>query len=198
MPKKITTRLEENIRNYEELFSDCADIKKRRIKVGQHLKKECYIAYIEVAVSGTDWKESAIGKLLNTLRELPEEELASYVRSNTWDISDSEPFETIEDAAQGMLTGDVIFFLEGYERALKIPDQGYPGRGVYEVESEKVIRGSNEGFSESIKLNTALIRKRLRSPHVKVKRKLCGEKNTYQCGFSLYEGFDLSGNVRRN
>ena len=176
MPKKITKNLEENIKNYEILFSDCADIKKRRIKVGTKLKRECYIAYIEVALNNTEWKESAIGKLLTTLRELPEEELISYVKENTWDISDSAPFDTIEDAAQGMLTGDVIFFLEGYEKALKIPDQGYPGRGVYEVESEKVIRGSNEGFSESVKLNTALIRKRLRSPHVKVRESFAGKR----------------------
>lgn len=176
MPKKITKNLEENIKNYEILFSDCADIKKRRIKVGTKLKRECYIAYIEVALNNTEWKESAIGKLLTTLRTLPEEELISYVKENTWDISDSAPFDTIEDAAQGMLTGDVIFFLEGYEKALKIPDQGYPGRGVYEVESEKVIRGSNEGFSESVKLNTALIRKRLRSPHVKVRESFAGKR----------------------
>ena len=176
MPKKITKNLEENIKNYEILFSDCADIKKRRIKVGTKLKRECYIAYIEVALNNTEWKESAIGKLLTTLRALPEEKLISYVKENTWDISDSTPFDTIEDAAQGMLTGDVIFFLEGYEKALKIPDQGYPGRGVYEVESEKVIRGSNEGFSESVKLNTALIRKRLRSPHVKVRESFAGKR----------------------
>lgn len=176
MPKKITKKLEENIQNYEMLFSDCADIKKRRIKVGAHLKRECYIAYVEVAINSTQWKESTIGKLLTTLRTLPEEELISYISGNTWDISDSTPFDTIEDAAQGMLTGDVIFFLEGYDKALKIPDEGYPGRGVYEVESEKVIRGSNEGFCESIKLNTALIRKRLRSPHVKVRESFAGKR----------------------
>lgn len=164
MAKKITKKLSENIRNYEELFSDCADIKRRRIKVGRHMKKECFIAYIEVAVSSTDWKDSGIGKLLDTLQKLPEEELVSYLSRNSGAISDSTPFETIEGAAQAMLTGDAVFFLEGYDRALKIPDKGYPGRGVYETESEKAIRGSNESFSESVKLNTALIRKRLRSP----------------------------------
>ena len=107
---------------------------------------------------------------------MPEEELAGYVKNNVEDISDADPFGTIEDAAQGMLTGDVLFFLDGYNKALKIPDKGYPGRGVYETESEKIIRGSNEGFSESIKLNTALIRKRLRSPHVKVKESFAGKR----------------------
>lgn len=178
MAVKVTKVFEENVKNYEELFSDCADIKKRRILVGRNLKKECFIAYIEVAVSSTDWHDSAIGKLLNTLRKLPEEELTSYIKENVWSYSDSPPFETIEDAALGMLTGDVIFFLEGYDKALKIPDKGYPGRGVYETESEKVIRGSNEGFSESIKLNTALIRKRLRSPHVKVKETFVGRRTS--------------------
>ncbi|MEG1290846.1 MAG: spore germination protein [Lachnospiraceae bacterium] len=176
MPVNITSVLKENVEQFETLFSDCADIKKRKIKVGQKLEKECYIAYIEVTISSTDWKDSAIGKLLGTLRGLPEEELVSYVKENIQDISDSNPFGTIEEAAQGMLTGDALFFLDGYNMALKIPDKGYPGRGVYEAESEKVIRGSNEGFSESVKLNTALIRKRLRSPHIKVKESFAGKR----------------------
>ncbi len=176
MAVQVTSDLQENIRQFEELFSDCADIKKRKIKVGQKLGRECYIAYIEVSISNVDWKDSAVGKLLQTLRGLPEEELVQYVEQNVEEISDSQPFGTIEDAAQGMLTGDALFFLDGYAKALKIPDKGYPGRGVYETESEKVIRGSNEGFSESVKLNTALIRKRLRSPHVKVKESFVGKR----------------------
>ena len=108
MAVQVTTDLEENIRQFETLFSDCADIKKRRIKVGQKLGKECYIAYIEVAISNTDWKDSAVGKLLQTLRSLPEDGLVHYVEQNVEDISDSQPFRTIEDAAQGMLTGDAL------------------------------------------------------------------------------------------
>ena len=147
MPIQVTADLQENIRNFEELFSDCADIKKRNIKVGKNLQEECYIAYIEVALSSVDWKDSAVGKFLGKLRTLPEEELAAYVKNNVEDISDSQPFATIEDAAQAMLTGDVLFFLDGYNKALKIPDKGYPSRGVYETESEKVIRGSKESFA---------------------------------------------------
>ena len=44
MSIQITSDLQENIRNFEELFSDCQDIKKRKIKVGEHLQQECYIA----------------------------------------------------------------------------------------------------------------------------------------------------------
>ena len=77
MPVQITSDLKQNINHFEALFSDCADIKKRNIKIGQKLEQECYIAYIEVALSSVDWKDSAVGKLLQTLRELPEQELVS-------------------------------------------------------------------------------------------------------------------------
>jgi spore germination protein len=65
-------------------------------------------------------------------------------------------------------------FIDGYDRALKIPDKGYPGMSLKETDTEKSLRGSNEGFGESIKQNTALIRKRLRSADVKVKETKVG------------------------
>lgn len=176
MAVQIVQDLEQNIKNFEDLFADCADIKRRRIRVGEQRERECYIAYIEVSLSNVDWEDSAVGKFLQTLQGMPEGEMVEYVRKNIGGISDAQPFGTLEEAAQGMLCGDTLVFLEGYDKALKIPDKGYPGRGVYETESEKIIRGSNEGFSESIKLNTALIRKRLRSPHVKVKESFAGKR----------------------
>ncbi len=43
MPMEITPDLQENIRNFETLFSDCADIKKRKIKVGKKLEKSAIL-----------------------------------------------------------------------------------------------------------------------------------------------------------
>ena len=39
------------------------------------------------------------------------------------------------------LTGDSILFVDGFDRALKIPDKGYPGMSLQETESEKAIAG---------------------------------------------------------
>ena len=47
---------------------------------------------------------------------------------------------------------------------------------LQKTESEKAIRGSNEGFGDSIKQNTALIRKRLRSVDLKVAECKCGRR----------------------
>ena len=44
-----------------------------------------------------------------------------------------------------------VFFMEGYDRAMKISSKGYPNMGVSGAETEKVLRGSREGFSDSVK-----------------------------------------------
>ena len=70
--------------------------------------------------------------------------------------------------------------MDGYPDAFKLPDKGYPAMSIQEIDSEKVIRGSNEGFADSIKINTALIRRRLRSTRLKckeVKKGLRGHSN---------------------
>ena len=166
---RISTDLQLNIDRYQRLFADCADIKMRRMALGQNKSRECFIAYIEVSVSNMLLETTALGRALAYLGEAPDEEVNSVLDKNAMGISDVTPFLYVEDAAQGMLTGDAILFVDGYDKALKIADKGYPGSAIKEPDSEKSIRGSREGFTDSIKMNTALIRKRLRSTRVRVK-----------------------------
>lgn len=166
---RISTDLQLNIDRYQRLFADCADIKMRRMALGQNKSRECFIAYIEVSVSNMLLETTALGRALAYLGEAPDEEVNYVLDKNAMGISDVTPFLYVEDAAQGMLTGDAILFVDGYDKALKIADKGYPGAAIKEPDSEKSIRGSREGFTDSIKMNTALIRKRLRSTRVRVK-----------------------------
>ena len=165
----VSENIKENIKVYRQIYKDCSDIKMREMMLGRKKNVRCFLAYIEVAVSNILMETTALGRLLSYLEQAPGEEIVEILDKNALGIADVTPFETMEEAAQGMLTGDAILFVDGYPKALKISDKGYPNMGVTEADSEKVIRGSNEGFADSIKVNTALIRKRVRSTKVKVK-----------------------------
>lgn len=69
-------------------------------------------------------------------------------------------FEKLIDS---LLSGMFILLIDGYEKALLIDSRTYPARGVEEPEKDKVLRGSKDGFVETIVFNTALIRRRIRS-----------------------------------
>ena len=76
-----------------------------------------------------------------------------------------------------MLAGNLLLLVDGYDKGLKIGSKGYPSRSVDTTDTEKVLRGSNEGFTESVKTNTALIRKRIRSTDLKVEELTAGVRS---------------------
>lgn len=61
-----------------------------------------------------------------------------------------------------LLSGMTCMMVEGYEHILTIDLRQYPGRSVEEPERDKSIRGSRDGFVESVVSNVALIRRRIR------------------------------------
>lgn len=172
--QKISLQIKENVAQMEDAFKDCADIKKKPMKLGINQDVEAYLIYIEVTV---DTGTSVLGETLKFLNAKNRTELLESLKNNALAISDATFFATIEEAIDGMLAGETILFVDGFDRALKIPDGGYPSIGIFEAESEKVVRGSNEGLCESVKQNAALIRKRVRSPKVKARQLKIGVRS---------------------
>lgn len=174
----VSKKLDENVLWWKQQFSDCADIKMRPMCLGKDMNIRAFLSYIEVTGGKNMMEDSLLGKMLSRLNTMEDVTLYEALRENGLGISDATPFAKMSEAASGMLTGDTILFVDGFERALKIPDKGYPGMSLQETESEKAIRGSNEGFGGSIKQNTALIRKRLRSVDLKVAECKCGRRTS--------------------
>ena len=161
------------------------DIKKKRMNLGKNRDVACYLTFIEVSV---DMGNSALLEVLKYLRGLEREEILRVLEQNALGTSDATYFTTIEEAGDGLLTGEAVFFVDGFAKAVKIPDDGYPNMGINEADSEKVVRGSNEGFGDSVKQNAALIRKRIRSPQVKVKEKKMGVRSNTNVYLVYMEG----------
>ena len=65
-----------------------------------------------------------------------------------------------------LLSGVSCLFIDGYDKCLTIDCRTYPARGVSEPEKDKVMRGSRDGFVETLVFNTALIRRRIRDPNL--------------------------------
>lgn len=67
-----------------------------------------------------------------------------------------------------ILSGVLCLFIDGYDSCLAIDCRTYPMRSVEEPEKDKTLRGSRDGFVETVVFNTALIRRRIRSPKLSV------------------------------
>lgn len=65
-----------------------------------------------------------------------------------------------------ILSGQTVLLCPGFSDAILLDLRTYPARGTEEPEREKVLRGSHDGFVETLICNTALIRRRIRDPHL--------------------------------
>lgn len=176
LDEPVALSIQDNITKLEEIFKDCDDVKMRRMKLGGQTKIEACILYVEVAVNNLTIEESVIGKLLGKLWNMEPQDQYNYLRDNALGITDVKQLDTFKDARMGVLIGDAVLFIDGYDKAIKISSKGYPNMGIQETKTEQVLRGSREGFSDAVKANTALIRKRIRNTDLKVKEKILGVK----------------------
>ena len=171
----IGRSLKENMRLIDARIKDCDDIKCRKMKLGQQEKVEACIYYVEVAVNNLTIEESVIGKLINKLWNMDTDEQYEYIKDNALGITDVKELSDINEVIMGIMIGDGVVLIDGYNKAIKIKSKGYPMMSIGESNMEKVMRGSREGFADSLKSNTALIRKRIRSDKLKVKEKIIGD-----------------------
>lgn len=70
----------------------------------------------------------------------------------------------LEQTITNILSGMTALLIDGYDAAICMDVRTYPARSVDQPEKEKVLRGSKDGFVETIVFNTALIRRRIRDP----------------------------------
>lgn len=76
-----------------------------------------------------------------------------------------------------LFSGLSCMFIDGYDKCITIDCRTYPARGVTEPEKDKVLRGSRDGFVETLIFNTALIRRRIRDINFTVEIMQAGESS---------------------
>ena len=147
------------------------------MRLGDGPRVDCLMVYIEVAVSNMMLDDSAIGKMVNHFWEIPPEQIQEFIRNNSLGIADVKKLPDMEAAFGALLAGNAVFFMDGCDQAMKISSKGYPNMGVSGAETEKVLRGSREGFSDAVKVNSALVRKRIRDTRLKVEERTVGVRS---------------------
>ncbi len=85
--------------------------------------------------------------------------------------------DDISDIIDAILIGKAVLLVDGFSSAAVIDAKSYPLRSVGEPENDRVLRGPRDGFGESLVRNTALIRRRLRSPKLIMERITVGRES---------------------
>ena len=110
-------------------------------------------------------KDDIIEKLMEFFYSVTPEDLPKDSESLSRDAMPYVEVELLSDREEiekNILSGVMCLFIDGFDKCFAIDCRTYPMRSVQEPEKDKVLRGSKDGFVETVVFNTALIRRRIR------------------------------------
>lgn len=172
MATKISSSLNENIKNFNSiLFIDQNfDLIYRTVSIGG---RESCLYFIDGFL-----KDDTMEKLLQVFtgvnkEDMPKDEHEFSKRYIPY--GEVNPVDDTDQLITSILSGIACLFIDGYKKAFLIDCRTYPMRSVDEPDKDKVLRGSRDGFVETLVNNTALIRRRIRSPKLTMEMLMAGE-----------------------
>lgn len=104
--------------------------------------------------------------------------------------------DSMDEVVDQMMSGLLAIFIDGSTEAFIVDVRHYPGRTPEEPDTERVIRGSRDGFTENIIENTALIRRRIRDERLRNEMLRVGERSKTDACMSYIEGITNDDLVR--
>ncbi|MCR6111311.1 spore germination protein [Bacillus sp. A301a_S52] len=94
----------------------------------------------------------------------------------------------IETIVTALLSGDTVFLLEGLDECSLIASKKWEERGVEEAGTQTVVRGPKEAFSESLKSNLALVRRKIKDSDLTVKYHQVGSRTKTKIAIMSIDG----------
>jgi stage V sporulation protein AF len=88
-----------------------------------------------------------------------------------------ETVETLDEAVDKLLSGLLVILGESWDKGLVVDVRSYPGRSPEEPDTERVVRGARDGFTENIIHNSALTRRRIRDERLRMEMLQVGERS---------------------
>ena len=150
--------------------------KEQRIKESADSEKKP-----EIKESADFEKEQEMKKPVRERREYgyasETEGLYEYVSKEILEMADLKELTAMEDVVTQVLAGNTVLLLDGCAKGIMISSKMFPTRGVQATDQETAMRGPKDSFTENLRSNTALIRRRIRDSRLKVKQLVAGERS---------------------
>ncbi len=155
----------QNVEKIRSLYEDCSDVVFRSFFIGEKIKAE--VIYIDGLVNVQELEASVLSSLMGNMEE-NSANISSWMKEKL-SVAKVTEVKTVDECIQFISIGNPVLFIEQESQGFALGLAQYEKRSIVEPESESTIKGPREGFIESIGVNIALVRRKIKSPNLKMK-----------------------------
>lgn len=203
---RLSVKLAESIERIQSELGNSPDLKIREIQIGSgNSLLQTAAVHLSGLADTTAVNEFVIGSLLNNTEGLVAEaaeggrKLTELILSRALEIGEADIKEEWNDILLAVLSGDTAILIEGFAVAIVCESRGGEWRSVSEPTSQLVVRGPKDSFVESVGTNVSLIRRRIRSPKLRLEYMKIGSETQTHVAMMYMKGIageDLVKEVR--
>lgn len=162
-------------------FDNSADLSVRVFTLKSALKIQAAVITMEGLVDKEQLSQSVLNPLLTFDYGAHDSAAVSVIAySSVMASSDVIKLSSADEIVTYITSGFAVLMIDGAEELYAVGVQGYSFRGVSEPESEVVQRGSREGFTEPLRVNMSMIRRRMKTPDLKFEQMTVGTDSKTQ------------------
>lgn len=163
--------------NVMSVFRDAADFFARRVLIGGCQELPAWVFFIDGLTSGGDISDFVVEPLMRchpSTRD-PDQALDWLAESVIYSCT-GEIRTTMDRICSGLVNGFVIILPEGQCRALALEAKTGEKRGISEPSIENTVKGAKDAFVETVRTNTSLVRRHLRTPELRIQEQIVGRQ----------------------
>ena len=179
--------LQQNAQQFEAMigYGKSFDIVERDIEIGTALFKFYFIN----GLVETDAAMKIVGDLMtaNPIQVMAVRDMNALV-ARFIPYAETQVTDDMQTAVTAMLSGEAVLIGSGLAGAVIADIRKYPARTPDEPENNRVLMGPHEGFNEVLLQNTALLRRRLRDPALKMELIRVGERSKLDVAVCSLDG----------
>lgn len=154
--------LDENYNEFKTDFVDCSDFLIRKAKAGD---KEFFIAACDGLIDSLQLSQMVVSPILHC------DKISVYnIKKSITNSIELNDAKTFADCYYYIMSGFAVVVVDEEDTALAFGIQSLPCRSVDEPSNEQSTKAPKEAFVEVLNTNKALLRKRLKTPHLKLKQ----------------------------
>ncbi|WP_245308270.1 spore germination protein [Halalkalibacter urbisdiaboli] len=201
LDQNMYIRLQQNIDEIDLILGAPSDLQKKEFIIGD-LNLDAALIYLNEMVNDTVIDKSILAPLIGKQldkhlsnheeRECPS--LSELAKSKIY-ASVKKEVQTFQEAIDSILNGDTVLLLDQCEHAVVLSTSGGTKRSIDEPQTEPVIRGPRDGFVESIGVNIALVRRRIKDPMLRMQSMNIGQRSKTSVAIAYIEGIVKDGLV---
>jgi len=191
----LSKNLEENLQKFKAFLQDSTDVVFRDFKLGKE-GISCGLVYIDGLIDKTTVHEHILKNMMYEITMLENSQGKAIdkaiafeaVKNHVVSVAEIKEVDTLDEAMNMVFSGEVALMVDGFDKILIVSARGWPARGVTEPQTESVVRGPKEGFTETLRTNTVLLRRKCKDPNMVIKTVKLGRRSKTDVAYAYIKG----------